>query len=50
MYFLHPRKHPKITADILKMCKRQVRSLKWGYMINDKENEANMKKYQVDST
>ena len=31
--FLHPRYHPRIMGDILKMCERQVRLFKWGYMI-----------------
>ena len=44
MYFLHSHKHSKITGDIPKMCKRKVRSFKWSYMINDNENEVNMKK------
>ena len=40
----HARYRPKIIGDILKMCKKQMLLFKLGYMINDKENEAEIKK------
>ena len=39
--FLHPRCHPKVIGDILKI---QVRLFKWDYIINDNENETENEK------
>ena len=38
--FLHPRYHPKVIGDILKMYQKQVLLFRRCYMINDNENEA----------
>ena len=41
--FLHPRYHSKVIGNILKNIKKQVFLFKRGYMINDNENEAEIK-------
>ena len=43
--FLHPRLYH--WEIFLKMYKKQVRLFKWGYVINDNENEAGNEKYNI---
>ena len=40
----YPRYHSKIIGDIIKNVQKQVPLFKWGYMINDIENEAENEK------
>ena len=40
----HPRFHPKIIGDILKMYKKTSSLFKRDYMINDNKNEAKNEK------
>ena len=42
--FFHPHHHPKIIGDILENMQKQVRQFKWGFMINDNKNEAEIEK------